>query len=205
MEAYAQLREGWSRVHDVAVDAESLLHLHGFEHTASHSKRVAEEAARLAIRFDVEPLGARTAGYLHDISAVFPNHHRIAIAEKLGIEILPEEYVFPMIIHQKISKAMACDLFSIQDEAVLNAIECHTTLKAQPSRMDLVLFVADKIEWDQTGTPPYLHALLSALDKSLEHAALVYLTYLWEQREKLRVVHPWLIEAYRYLCQTIHV
>ncbi|MFP3390040.1 bis(5'-nucleosyl)-tetraphosphatase (symmetrical) YqeK [Brevibacillus sp. SIMBA_040] len=199
METYAQLREGWLQVHDIATDSESLLHLHGCKHTALHSKHVAEEAAQLANRFGIDPICARIAGYLHDISAIIPNHQRIPIAEELGIEILPEERTFPMIVHQKISKAMARDLFSIQDVAVLGAIECHTTLKAQPSRMDLVLFVADKIAWDQAGTPPYLHRLLPALDKSLEHAALVYLSYLWEQREKLRVVHPWLVEAYRDL------
>lgn len=202
METYAQLREGWLQVHDVSTDSESLLRLHGCEHTALHSKHVAEEAARLANRFGIDPICARIAGYLHDISAIIPNHQRIAIAEELGIKILPEERTFPMIIHQKISKAIARDLFSIQDTAVLDAIECHTTLKAQPSRMDLVLFVADKIAWDQAGTPPYLHQLQSDLDKSIEHAALVYLSYMWEQREKLRVVHPWLKEAYSYLCQT---
>ncbi|WP_289138919.1 bis(5'-nucleosyl)-tetraphosphatase (symmetrical) YqeK [uncultured Brevibacillus sp.] len=201
MKVYAQLREGWLQVHDIATDSESLLRLHGCEHTALHSKHVAEEAAQLANRFGIDPICASMAGYLHDISAIIPNHQRIQIAEELRIEILPEERTFPMIIHQKISKAIARDLFSIQDAAVLGAIECHTTLKSQPSRMDLVLFVADKIAWDQAGTPPYLHQLQSALDKSIEHAAFVYLSYMWEQREKLRVMHPWLVEAYRDLRQ----
>ena len=45
METYAQLREGWLQVHDIATDSESLLRLHGCEHTALHSKHVAEESA----------------------------------------------------------------------------------------------------------------------------------------------------------------
>ena len=40
------------------------------------------------------------AGYLHDSSAIFPNDVRIAVAEKLGVEIVEEEREFPMIIHQ---------------------------------------------------------------------------------------------------------
>lgn len=68
-----------------------------------------------------------------------------------------------------------------------------------PSQLDLVLFVADKIEWDQAGTPPYLPSLLRGLDQSLEHAAFCYLSYLWEQRDKLRVLHPWLAAAYQWL------
>lgn len=199
MHDYTHLVEGWQKVNDVASDAHSLLRLHGCEHTFFHSKRVALEAARLANRFGVEVQAAMTASYLHDISAVYPNQVRIQVAESLGIEIVPEEKVFPMIIHQKISRAMARDLFSIKDPAVLSAIECHTTLKANPSRLDLVLFVADKIEWDQPGAPPYLQELTAKLDKSLTHAALVYLSYVWEQREKLRVIHPWLKDAYEEL------
>ncbi len=44
----------------------------------------------------------------------------------------------------------------MEDEEILNAISCHTTLRKHATKMDLVLFVADKIEWDHNGTPPYL-------------------------------------------------
>jgi HD superfamily phosphohydrolase YqeK len=61
--------------------------------------------------------------------------------------------------------------------------------------LDKVVFLADKIAWDQAGTPPYINQVTKALDKSLESAALAYINYLWEHRTQLRVVHPWLIEA----------
>ena len=44
----------------------------------------------------------------------------------------------------------------MHDEETLDSICCHTTLRKHATKMDLVLFVADKIEWDQNGTPPYL-------------------------------------------------
>ena len=52
--------------------------------------------------------------------------------------------------------------FGIEDNEILSAIECHTTLKKNYSDIDLVLFVADKIKWDQEGKPPYLDGLLQA-------------------------------------------
>ena len=61
-----------------------------------------------------------------------------------------------MIIHQKLSKVIAKEIFKVDDEEILNAICCHTTLRKHATKMDLVLFVADKIEWDQNGAPPYL-------------------------------------------------
>lgn len=199
MNTFEELITGWEKREDVASDSAELLRLHSCGHTAAHSARVAKEAGRLAARFGVNPHAAKIAGYLHDISAIYPNHQRLAIAQRLGIDILPEEEAFPMIIHQKISKEMATSLFDIQDSVILSAIECHTTLRANPSKLDLVLFVADKIEWDQAGTPPYLTHLNTELDKSLEHAAFAYLSYMWAQKDQLQVLHPWLKDAYTWL------
>ena len=149
--------------------------------------------------FGADPKGAEYAGYLHDISAVFPNDIRISIARQLGIEVLPEEEIFPMIIHQKLSKAMAKDLFEISNLEILNAVGCHTTLRRQATLLDKVLFVADKIEWDQSGKPPYLKEILGGIQKSLTRASYAYIHYLWQRRDKLRVVHPWLKDAFEDL------
>lgn len=173
--------------------------------TAEHSLRVGAEARRIALQFDAQPESAEAAGYLHDISAVFPNDQRIRVARELGIEVLKEEEEFPMIVHQKLSKVMAKDLFEIEDQEILNAVSCHTTLHKQASLLDQVLFVADKIEWDQAGEPPYLIKILEQLSVSLEHAAFAYIDYLWQQREHLRVVHPWLADAYYELRDNLSV
>lgn len=61
-----------------------------------------------------------------------------------------------MIIHQKLSRVLAKRYLKCMMKRLLNAICCHTTLRKHATKMDLVLFVADKIEWDQNGTPPYL-------------------------------------------------
>ncbi|MDR0263207.1 MAG: bis(5'-nucleosyl)-tetraphosphatase (symmetrical) YqeK [Sphingobacterium sp.] len=164
--------------------------------TAEHCMRVGEMARKIAVQYDADPDAAEIAGYLHDISAVYPNDVRIEVSRELGIEVLPEEELFPMIIHQKISKEMAKDLFQIRDQEILDAVGCHTTLKKDSTLLDKVLFVADKIEWDQSGTPPYLLQIVMQLDRSLDHAAFAYIHFLWEQRENLRVVHPWLRDAY---------
>jgi HD superfamily phosphohydrolase YqeK len=112
------------------------------------------------------------------------------------IEVLPEEEAFPMIIHQKLSKVMARDLFKISNPEILDAVGCHTTLRKQSTLLDKVLFVADKMEWDQSGSPPYIQEILQELEKSIVHAAYAYINYLWGQRDQLRVVHPWLKDAF---------
>lgn len=180
-------------------DVATFLTLHKQAHTAGHVTQVAAEARQLADRFGAVTEEAEVAGLLHDISAVIPNEERIATAHAFGIEVLPEEAAFPMIIHQKLSVVLARELFGVTAPAPLSAIGCHTTLKADASLLDKVLFVADKIRWDQAGEPPYLSDLQQALDRSLDHAVFCYLDYLWQQRATLRVVHPWLAAAHQQL------
>jgi predicted HD superfamily hydrolase involved in NAD metabolism len=184
-------------------DIKAFLLKYNKEFTYKHSIRVANEARKIAKIFYEDEEKAAIAGCLHDISAIFPNEERIAVAEEFGIEILQEEREFPMIIHQKLSRVIAKEIFKIEDEEVLNAICCHTTLRKHVTRMDLVLFVADKLEWDQIGTPPYLINVKKALGNSLEHAAFVYISYLWERKDTLKVIHPWLEEAYWYLKEIV--
>lgn len=165
--------------------------------TYDHCMSVGEYAYRLGEKTLNDPNKAKIAGFLHDISAIYPNDQRVDVAKKLEIPLCKEEIKFPMIIHQKISRQMALDIFKITDPEILSSIECHTTLKGGYSDLDLVVFIADKIKWDQTGEPPYLSGLIAALDQSLEHAAYYYIEYLLNN--DIKVVHPWLMDAYRKL------
>ncbi|EGO2628210.1 bis(5'-nucleosyl)-tetraphosphatase (symmetrical) YqeK [Enterococcus faecalis] len=171
------------------------------EKTYYHCMEVGEYAYQLGEKYLTSPEKVSIAGYLHDISAIYPNNQRISVAQKYGIELNEAEMAFPMIIHQKISKSIAKMDFGIEDNEILSAIECHTTLKKNYSDIDLVLFVADKIKWDQEGKPPYLDGLLQALNCSLENAAYFYIDYIL--KHDIKVVHPWLWDTYNQLNLTI--
>lgn len=171
------------------------------EKTYYHCMEVGEYAYQLGEKYLTSPEKVSIAGYLHDISAVYPNNQRINVAQKYGIELNEAEMAFPMIIHQKISKSIAKMDFGIEDNEILSAIECHTTLKKNYSDIDLVLFVADKIKWDQEGKPPYLDGLLQALNCSLENTAYFYIDYIL--KHDIKVVHPWLWDTYNQLNLTI--
>ncbi|MDN3074716.1 bis(5'-nucleosyl)-tetraphosphatase (symmetrical) YqeK [Enterococcus faecalis] len=171
------------------------------EKTYYHCMEVGEYAYQLGEKYLTSPEKVSIAGYLHDISAIYPNNQRTSVAQKYGIELNEAEMAFPMIIHQKISKSIAKMDFGIEDNEILSAIECHTTLKKNYSDIDLVLFVADKIKWDQEGKPPYLDGLLQALNCSLEDAAYFYIDYIL--KHDIKVVHPWLWDAYNQLKLTI--
>lgn len=153
----------------------------------------------LAKQYGMNENLAETAGLLHDIGGIYSNDKRIEVSKSFGLEILPEEEKLPLILHQKISVVLAQKIFDIHSDEVLNAIGCHSTLKAAASRLDMLLFVADKMEWDQDGLPPYINDLEKAADISIELAAFTFLKYQWYNRSSLKVIHPWLIEAYEDL------
>jgi predicted HD superfamily hydrolase involved in NAD metabolism len=184
---------------DLVKDSNNFLIKHKKFRIAEHSLRVAQKAKTLAGQYGADEKLAEVAGLLHDIGGVYPNDKRVEVSNMLKINILPEEEELPLILHQKISVVMAQQIFNIQSEEVLSAIGCHTTLKAGASTMDKILFVADKIEWDQDGLPPYINEIQEAVNISLELAAFTYLKYLWDDNSKLKVIHPWLTEAYKEL------
>lgn len=180
---------------DLGLDVTAVLTHHHLPKVAEHVARVAQEARQLASRFGADPDQAETAAWLHDISAVIPNPARVDLCAAFNIPVLPGEASFPMILHQKLSTVVAQEVFGVTETAVLSAIGCHTTLKAGASLLDKIVFVADKIQWDQPGEPPYWGELVTAVARLIDDACRVYLNHLWQQRDTLRFVHPWFVAA----------
>ncbi|GER90148.1 haloacid dehalogenase [Dictyobacter vulcani] len=180
---------------EIAQDMPAFLQRHNHAMTAHHCQQVAAECRQVAASTGVSLVQAEIAGWLHDVSAIFPASERAQIAHALGLEVLAEEERCPMIVHQKLSRLMAQEIFGVTDLLILDAIGCHTTLRAQATLLDKVLFVADKLAWDQPGIPPYDRELRAALAQSLDAATSFFVRYLWDRREALLVIHPWLRAA----------
>lgn len=199
MDILSDLLENIAFTHQIEKDAYKFLEYHGYKEIAEHCSKVANEAERLAKRFNVDNVSCKMAGYLHDVGRVFSDSQSVDIASQLGIQILGEEHTYAGLLHQKISKVLAYELFGIKDNNILNAIECHTTLRAGASDIDLVLFIADKLSWDSADSKPILSGILNGLERSLKHGAFSYISYLYENRNNIKVLHPWTLEAYHDL------
>src|SRR5262245_2334394 len=119
-----QLSEGFQATGDVARDVPVFLTRHGRPDTAAHCGAVAAEARRVAALVGANPGAAEAAGWLHDVSVVFPAEERATIAKQLGIGVLPEEAILPMIVHQKLSAVLAREIFKVEDAAILSAVGC---------------------------------------------------------------------------------
>lgn len=162
------------------------------EEVALHSFEVANEAQRLATIFDLSEEQAFIAGLLHDISVVIPQEDRVSLQIALNEKVFEEERELPMILHQRQSVFISREVFGINDEKILSAIEGHTTLKKNATDLDKLVFIADKVKWDRTDSAPYLEELNIALQNSLDEACRVYIK--WTLSDII-VFHPWLKDA----------
>ena len=186
---------------DIFADAGTLLLSCGKPATWRHVQGVADACAELAARFSLDEGQCRLAGILHDISAVIPAAQMLRYAQAHALPLDAAEVSHPFLLHQRLSAVLARECFGVADEAVLGAIACHTTLRAQATKLDMALFLADKIAWDQPGEPPFLALVENALRASLERACRVYLDYVMDNGMILQP-HQDLLAAREWLGET---
>jgi HD superfamily phosphohydrolase YqeK len=203
LETFKEITKNFERTGVLSKDVARFLKMHDRKDTIKHVNAVAEEAKILSSRFFENQEGAFSAGLLHDVSTLYSDEDRLRVAIELGIDVLPEEKIYPAILHQKISEVMAREIFEITDENVLSAIGCHTTLKENASVLDKIVFISDKIKWDQKYEAPFKDDVLEALDISLDESCFCYLNYLWNKKESLAVVHPWMEAAHKQLSNSL--
>lgn len=161
----------------------------------NHVEDVASIAVELAKAYNLDIDKIKVAALLHDISGVMTPQEMYGFAKMRGLEIDPAEEKYNALLHQRISRIIAQEEFDITDSNILNAIECHTTLRKNASVYDKVIFIADKISWDQKGVPLCDDLLKSATAESLDEACYLYIKYQFDNN-LLVMPHQWLIEAY---------
>lgn len=182
---------------DLKTDISKFLSDNGKKDTALHCISVSKTSEKIAARFELDRSIALTSALLHDISSVIEPNDLLAYANKCSWEIDASEKRYPFLLHQRLSAEIARDHFGVDNPVILSAIRCHSTLKKNPSAHDIVLFLADKLSWDHNGTPPFYNLVETALDDSLDHAALTYINFVLDNGMILSP-HKWLIDAKKW-------
>lgn len=168
------------RTGDLLDDVRALMKANQMPKTLAHVENVAEMCGKIAVQYGLEQEICIAAGLLHDVGAVIRRSDMPEFARGYGFSLCEAEIRYPFLLHQRISRVIAEEYFGIEDERILSAAECHTTLKKQPSMEDMTLFIADKLAWDQEGKPPYDDQVREALTCSLQKACLCYMKYMQE-------------------------
>lgn len=130
---------------DIVIDITNFLLKNNKQKTLKHVIDVANTNIKIAEMYDLNKDICIACAYLHDISAVINPNDMLTYIMENNLFIDESEIKYPFILHQRISRLISKDFFNIDDETILSAIECHTTLKSDPSKYDMALFIADKL------------------------------------------------------------
>ena len=111
-----------------------------------HSLGVANTAACLAMRYNIDMERAYLAGLLHDCAKCEEDAIMIKVCEDRNIPVSDIERENPYLLHAKVGAVYAKEIYNINDDEIISAIACHTTGKADMTMLEMVIFTADYIE-----------------------------------------------------------
>lgn len=164
----------------------------------AHSQAVAAEAGHIARRFNLDLDACMLGALCHDIGCILTPAQMTDYAHLHGWELDPSEEKYPFLLHQRFSALFCREKLGILDDRILSAVGCHTTLKADASMIDMAVFLADKLSWDQDGSPPYASCVYAALEESLPAGCLAQIDYTIDNGMIL-MPHRQLLEAHVWL------
>lgn len=143
---------------------------------------------------------AVTAGLLHDLYKDTNDETTLDLAEEFGILVNQGQRLYPNLLHGALAAAECRRNLNITDEAVLEAIEWHTTGKPGIGPVGLALYLADFAE--PSRRHPAAAEAREILRKNGYHAALLYAS-----EKKLEHVNskaytdPMTVEFHRWLVE----
>lgn len=145
--------ENFEFTQNLEKDVAQILRDFNKQKTFIHLKAVTQKALEIADNYSVDKDSVYKAAILHDISAIIPNDLRIVFSERIGVEdIHQDDRDNPIMLHGKISAEIARKYFNVSNEETLNAMRYHTTLRANATTVEQIIFIADKIALDTTST-----------------------------------------------------
>lgn len=125
-----------------------------------HTLGVVETAEKLAVKYNVDVLKAKTAALLHDCAKPLSGAEMKNLCDQNGLEYsdheIVDEQTMQSLLHSKAGMIIAQNCYYISDSEVLSAIYHHTVGRPNMTELEKIIFVADYIEpgRNQSTNPP---------------------------------------------------
>lgn len=160
-----------------------------------HSLCVADEAKRLAEKYGADSQKAYLAGLLHDITKNTPCEEQLLFVREFGIMLDDITKASEKLWHAVTGAAYIENVLKIADKEIINAVRYHTTAKANMTKLEKVLYLADFTSADRDYSD--VDVMRRLVDISMEDAMEYALCYtINELKEKSSQIHPDTIAAY---------
>lgn len=155
-----------------------------------HTLCVAYEARRLASLHGEDTEAAALAGLLHDCAKGMDLKSMQAYAAERQMRVEPSLLSSGSLLHAEVGAELAREAYGVRDERVLRAIAGHTLGNVPMTRLDMILYLADKMAPDRENYPG-LEEIRELSQKDLRGAVLLSLTRTADYvRERGKALHP---------------
>ncbi len=132
-----------------------------------HTLGVEQTALELAQKNGIDPGKARVAALLHDCAKCMGEKEMLRLLKDHGMEPRFPADRTRTLMHAAAGAIIARDRYGITDEEILGAIRWHTTGRANMTRLEKLIYLADVIEPGRRPFPA-LGAIRAATHKSLD-------------------------------------
>ena len=115
------------------------------EKRRAHAQGVSDTAVLLAKKYGADETDAARAGILHDITKALDGPLQLTLCQAYGKILDDFSRKYPKTLHALTGSLVAQRIFG-ENEAVVSAIESHTTGKANMNLLETIIYVADYME-----------------------------------------------------------
>ena len=156
----------------------------------THTLCVAYAARQLARLHGEDEEKAALAGLLHDCAKGMDLKTMQAYVKSLGLKVDKDIFSSGALLHSLAGAHLARQEYGVEDRAVLAAIENHTLGNVPMSKLDMIVYLADKIEPDRENYPG-LEEIRRLAQRDLKDALLLSFERTGSYvKERGNVLHP---------------
>lgn len=169
----------------------------------THSVNVAEMAKKLALAHGYKnPEEAYTAGLVHDCCKEISTEEQLAMVKKSRRNVCDAELKTPALYHAVAGAYYAETVFGFIDEDFLNSIRYHTTGRANMSRLEEIVYMADLVSVERSfkDVEKFRKMAFDDLDKAILEAIKFSVGSVMEKGSFIPVQTA---EAYNYYLEKI--
>jgi len=144
---------------------------------AEHVLRVTDEALRLADIHGVDREAAKIAALGHDLLRAMSGDRLLGICADQKYAADAVDRMEPILLHGPLAVQILREQYKVLDADVLGAVAAHTTARPGMTRLQKLIFIADKIEPHKMGGRPPVIRVGDLAESDLDAAMLAYLDY----------------------------
>lgn len=173
---------------------------------AEHVLRVTDEVLRLAEIHGVDREAAKIAALGHDLLRALSGERLLGICDDQKYPADDVDRMEPILLHGPLAVQLLREQYKVIDADVLGAVAAHTTARPGMTRLQKLIFIADKIEPHKMGGRPPVIRVGDLAEADLDAAMLAYLDhYTAFALENAWPLHPNTVAARNELIVAVRV